>query len=170
VHAALVEASGRVPARARAAILRSLGADETEAAVTRALDRAARDAAADLRVPGSILWPVIGAVQLVVGAVFAFAVAWYVTLFVSGGAVPVATVELPVLGPVPLPLVLLAGSILVSAVLGLILSAHAGWIGRRLGNRLAERVSTEVTDAVASAGMAGLDRVEEARRTIGGMT
>jgi hypothetical protein len=170
VHAALVEASGHVPARSRAAILRSLGADETEAAVTRALDRIARDAAADVRVPLSLLWPVIGAVQLVVGAVFVFAVAWYVTLFVSGGAVPVATVELPVLGPVPLPLVLLAGSIIVSAIIGLILSAHAGWIGRRLGNRLAARVRAEVGRAVEGAGMAGLDRVEEARRAIGGMT
>jgi len=82
----------------------------------------------------------------------------------------VATVELPLLGPVPLPLVMLAGSIVVSATLGLVLSVHAGWIGRRLGDRLAERVRAEVTDAVATAGLAGLDRVEAARRTIGGMT
>lgn len=170
VHAALVDASTRVPAGSRAALLHSLGADDTEAAVTRALDRVARDAAADLRVPGSILWPIVGAVQLAVGAVFLFAVAWYVTLFVSGGAVPVATVELPILGPVPLPLVLLAGSIAVSAVLGLILSLHAGWIGRRLGDRLAGRVRAEVAAAVEAAGMAGLDRVEAARRKIGGMT
>ena len=170
VHAALVDASSRVPAGSRAAILRSLGADDTEAAVTRALDRVARDAGADLRVPGSILWPVIGVVQLAVGAVFAFAVAWYVTLFVSNGAIPVSTTELPILGPVPLPLVLLAGSIIVSAILGLILSTHAGWIGRRLGDRLAKRVRAEVAEAVEAAGMAGLDRVEAARRQIGGMT
>ncbi len=170
VHGALVEASSRLPAGSRAAVLRSLGADETEAAVTAALDRVARDAGADLRLSGSILWPVIGVVQLAVGAVFGFAVAWYVTLFVSGGAVPVATVELPVLGPVPLPLVLLAGSIVVSAFLGLILSAHASWIGRRLGDRLAGRVRAEVAEAVETAGMAGLDRVEAARQTIGGMT
>ena len=170
VHAALVDASSRVPAASRAAILRSLGSDDTEAAVTSALDRVARDAAADLRVPGAILWPVIGAVQLAVGAVFAFAVAWYVTLFVSGGAIPVATIDVPILGPVPLPLVLLAGSIVVSAVLGLILSMHAGWVGRRLGDRLAGRVRAEVAAAVETAGLGGLDRVEAARRTIGGMT
>ena len=167
VHATLVEASSRVPAGSRAAILRSLGADDTEAAITRALDRAARDAATDLRVPGSMLWPVVGAAQLAVGAVFVFAVAWYVTLFVSGGAVPVSTVELPILGPVPLPLVMLVGSILVSAFFGLILSVHAGWIGRRLGNRLATRVRSEVADVVESAGFGGLDRVEAARQTIG---
>ena len=170
VHAALVDASSRVPAGSRAAILRALGSDDTEAAVTRALDHVARDAVADLRVPGSILWPIIGAVQIAVGAVFAFAVAWYVTLFVSGGAIPVATVEAPILGPVPLPLVLLAGSIVVSALLGLILSMHAGWIGRRLGRRLEGRVQAEVATAVETAGLAGLDRVEAARNAIGGMT
>ena len=112
----------------------------------------------------------IGIVQLAVGAAFLFAVAWYVTLFVAGGGIPVTTVELPLLGPVPLPLVLLAGSVLVSAVLGALLAAHAGWVGRRHGTRLAERVRVAVTDAVKRAGFAGLDRVEEARRTIGQMT
>ncbi|HEX7347004.1 MAG TPA: hypothetical protein VF253_09440, partial [Candidatus Limnocylindrales bacterium] len=158
------------PAASRPAILRALGAHDIEAVVTRALDEVARDAPADLRVRGSLLWPVIGAVQLAVGAVFAVAVAWYVTLFVAGGAVPVATVEVSLLGPVPLPLVLLVGSIIVSAALGLVLAVHAGWIGRRLGDRLAERVRGAVTDAVATAGLAGLDRVEAARRTIGEMT
>ena len=170
VHAALVDAASRLPAASRPAILRALGADGIEAAVVRALDDVARDAPADLQVRASVLWPVIGAVQLAVGAVFAFAVAWYATLFVAGGAVPVATVDLPLLGPVPLPLVLLVGSIVVSAALGLVLSAHAGWIGRRLGDRLSDRVRGEVTGAVATAGLAGLDRVEAARRTIGGMT
>ncbi len=170
VHAALLDAASRLPGASRPPILGALGADGIEAAVTRALDHVARDTVADLRIRSSPLWPVIGVVQLAVGAVFAFAVAWYVTLFVAGGAVPVATVEVPLLGPVPLPLVLLAGSIFVSAVLGLILSVHAGWVGRRLGDRLAERVRTEVTGAVASAGLAGLDRVEAARRTIGAMT
>jgi GTP-binding protein EngB required for normal cell division len=170
VHAALLDAAGQVPAASRPSILRALGAHDIEAAVTRALDQVAREAAADVRVPGSILWPVIGAVQLVVGTIFVFAVAWYVTLFVSGGAVPVATYELPVLGPVPLPLMMLAGSILVSGFLGLLLSLHAGWIGRRQGTRLSQRVRQAVGESVETAGMAGLDRVEAARRVIGGMT
>ena len=112
----------------------------------------------------------VGAVQLAIGAVFAFAVAWYVTLFVSQGQVPVSTVEVPILGPLPLPLVLLAGSIVASAALGLLLSLHAGWIGRRIGGRVAERVRTAVASSVEETGFGGLERVEQARRTIGGMT
>ncbi|MDQ4034891.1 MAG: 50S ribosome-binding GTPase [Chloroflexota bacterium] len=170
VHAALVEAAAAVPSGTRGALNATLRAEQLEADVTRALDGVARDGAADLRIPGSVLWPLIGVIQLAIGAVFAFAVAWYITLFVSQGQVPVATVEAPLLGPVPLPLVLLAGSIAASAVLGLILSWHAGWIGRRLGGRMAERIRAAVAASVAEAGFGGLDRVEDARRRIGRMT
>jgi hypothetical protein len=110
-----------------------------------------------------MLWPAIGALQLVVGAVFAFAVAWYVTLFLSQGNVPVSTLELPVLGPVPLPLLLLVGSIVVSGALGLILSLHAGWIGRRAGRRVAARVGAAVAAAVEERAMAGMRRLEALR-------
>ena len=76
------------------------------------------------------------------------------------------------LGPVPLPLVLLVGSIVVSGVLGLILlGLHAGWIGRRIGRRVAERVEPRWSDRRSTRpGFGGLERVEAARRTIGGMT
>ena len=170
VHAALVEASASVPPSSRSALLGALRADALEPGLTGALDSVARDATGDLRIPGSILWPIVGAVQLAIGAVFAFAVAWYVTLFVSQGQVPVSTVDVPVLGPVPLPLVLLAGSIVISAALGLLLSLHAGWIGRRVGARVAERVRAAVGSSVTETGFGGLERVEQARRRMGGMT
>jgi hypothetical protein len=163
VRASLLEAARGVPADSRAAILRAIDADELEPALVRALDRVTREAAESLRVPGSILWPVIGAVQLVIGAVFAFAVAWYVTLFLAGGVMPVTTVEVPILGAVPLPLLMLAGSLAASAVLGFLLGLHAGWIGRRRGRRVSEQVRIAVTDAMTTTGTAGLDRVEAIR-------
>ncbi|HEU5324716.1 MAG TPA: GTPase [Candidatus Limnocylindria bacterium] len=166
VHRLLVEAAAALPPASRPAVLAALGAADLEAETARVLDRVSRDAAGEVRIGGSWLWLPIGAVQLVVGAIFVFAVAWYVTLFVSGGSVPVATIEVPVLGPVPLPLVLLAGSVIVSAVLGLILSLHAGWLGRRQGRRLASRVREAVEVAVREQGLAGLHRVEAARAVI----
>lgn len=170
IHAALVEASAGVPAGSRGAFGAALRADDLEADLARSLDAATRDAAADLRIPGSILWPVVGAVQLVIGAIFVFAVAWYVTLFIAQGQLPVATLEVPLLGPLPLPLVLLAGSIVASALLGLLLSLHAGWIGRRVGVRVAGRVRTLVAASVGEVGFGRLDRVERARRRMGGMS
>lgn len=163
VRAILVEAARGVPADSRAAVLKAIDADDLEPVLVRSLDLVTREAAEGLEVPGSFLWPVIGAVQLVIGAVFAFAVAWYVTLFLAGGVVPVTTAEVPFLGAVPLPLLMLFGSLAVSAILGFLLSLHAGSIGRRRGRRVAEQVRVAVTGAVSSAGTAGLDRLETVR-------
>jgi hypothetical protein len=166
VRGVLLEAAGRLPAASRGALLGALGIEELESASADALDRAARDAIADLRIPGSLLWPVVGAAQLAVGAAFVFATAWYVTLFVSGGAVPVSTFELPGLGPVPLPLLILTGSILVSAVLGWIVALHAGWIGRRAARRVATRVGSAVETAIVAVGTRGIDQVEAVRKEL----
>lgn len=163
VRAALVEAARGVPAESRAAVLHAIDADELEPVLVRSLDQVTREAAGGLDVRGSFLWPVIGALQLLIGAVFAFAVAWYVTLFLSSGAVPVTTAEVPYLGAVPLPLLLLAGSLVASAVLGFLLSLHAGAIGRRQGRRVADQVREAVTEVMSTAGTAGLDRLETVR-------
>ena len=109
VRAALLEASRGVPAESRAAVLRGIEADDLEPALVRTLDGVAREAR---RGPGGararILWPVIGAVQLVIGAVFAFAVAWYVTLFLARRRHAGDHADVPYLGAVPLPLLMLA--------------------------------------------------------------
>ncbi len=166
VRAALVEAAAALPPAARPAVLDALGADSVEAVVTRVLDEVTTEAAADLRIPRSAVWPVVGALQLGIGAIFVLALAWYVTLFVAGGQVPVAVVELPLLGPLPMPLVLLAGSVLASALLGWLVGLHAGVVGRRLAARVTARVVDGVRRAVTEVGFGGLARVEAARRAI----
>ena len=138
VRAALVEAAAALPPAARPAV----------------------------RIPRSAVWPVVGALQLGIGAIFVLALAWYVTLFVAGGQVPVAVVELPLLGPLPMPLVLLAGSVLASALLGWLVGLHAGVVGRRLAARVTARVVDGVRRAVTEVGFGGLARVEAARRAI----
>ncbi len=166
VRSALVKAAGAVPAATRPAVLKTLGAEDAETAVTRALDRSTRHAASELAVPSSILWPVVGFVQLIAGAVLLFAVAWYLTVIFGPGGLLVATVDVPYLGPVPMPLVLISASLALSLLLGFVLSLHAGWIGRRMGRKVATRVGAAVEEAVASAGFAGLDAVEDARRRL----
>jgi GTP-binding protein EngB required for normal cell division len=163
VRAALVSAAGGVPPASRPAILKSLGAEEAEAAVTRALDRSTRQAADELAVPTSFLWPVVGFIQLLAGAVLLFAVAWYLTVLFGPGGLLVSTVDFPYLGPVPMPLVLIAGSLALSLLLGFVITVHAGWIGKRMGRKVAKRVAESVAEAIASVGFGRLDAVEEAR-------
>ncbi len=166
IRALLLEASAGVAPAARPAILATMGADDAETAIGRTLDDLARRQARQLEIGSSVLWPVIGALQLVVGAVFLFAVAWYVTLFVSGGAVPVGTVDAPWIGPVPMPLALLVGAVVVSALLGWILSLHAGLVGRGIARRVQAETVDAVGQAIPRVALAGLLRVEDARRTI----
>jgi hypothetical protein len=137
-----------------------------ESGLERAFDQVARDSAPDMEVRRSPLWVVIGLLQLLTAAFFLFAVLWYVTLFVSGGQVPVATAEMPILGPVPLPLILLVGSVLASAVLGWVLSLHAGWRGRRIAARVADRVAVAVAAAVERGAFQRLHEIEVARRKV----
>jgi hypothetical protein len=166
MRAALVEAAAGVPAASRAPLLASLGADAVEETVRRTIEVSTSEAAADLRIPSSWIWPLVGAVQLVVGTVFLFAVAWYLTLFVGGGQVPVGAFELPVLGPVPVPLTLLLGSVAASALLGWLIGIHAGLIGRRVGRQVARRTEAAVRTSVEEVGFAGLRHVEEARARV----
>lgn len=168
VRAAVVQVSASVPSTSRGTVLAALRADEMESGLDEALDQVARDSASDMRVASSPLWLAIGVLQFAMAAVFAFAVLWYATLFLSQGLVPVATVEAPVLGPLPFPLVLLVGSVLVSAALGWVLSLHAGWMGRRIGARVADRVGVAVAKAVEHIGFRKLDEIELSRRKIVG--
>ncbi len=164
VRSALVTAAGAVPAATRPAVLKMLGADDAETDVTRALDRSTRQAASELNVPRSFLWPVVGFIQLLTGAVLLFAVAWYLVVIFGPGQLPVAAIEVPYLGPVPTPLLLLSGSLVLSLLLGFLLTAHAKWIGQRAGQEVATRVGEAVSRSITTVGFGGLDAVESARR------
>jgi GTP-binding protein EngB required for normal cell division len=166
VRETMVEAAAAMPPESRGRVLESLGAPSVERDLERVLDRATHAEATSIEVPGSVVWPVIGALQVVAGAVLLFAIAWLVTLFVAGGSVPVATFELPILGPLPIPLALLTASLATSAVLGWLLGLHASWVGRRVAGRISSRVEQSVRQAIVRDAFASLDRVEAARRTI----
>jgi hypothetical protein len=168
VRAALVQASASLPAAARGRILARLNAEGIDSALEQAFDQVARDSVPDMEVRRSPLWVVIGVLQLAAAAAFLFALLWYATLFVSQGQVPVATADMPILGPVPLPLILLVGSVLVSAILGWVLSLHAGWKGRRIAARIADRVALAVAASVEHGAFGRLDELELARRKVAG--
>jgi hypothetical protein len=121
-------------------------------------------------VPDSFIWPVVGFAQMLLGAVMLFAILWYLTVIFGPGDLPVATIDLPYLGPVPSPLVLLAGGLVVSLLFGFLLRIHAARIGRRVGVEVAARVREAVGEAITTAGFGGLDAVESARRRLASMT
>ncbi|HET8570168.1 MAG TPA: hypothetical protein VFM93_14405, partial [Candidatus Limnocylindria bacterium] len=159
VRSLVAEAVASAPPALRQAVAR-IGDD---AAVSRrisdALDRSAAVVEGQ-EPPRSLLWPLIGGAQYVVTAVLLFAAIW--VAFAMFASVAVGTSELPALGAVPTPLVLLAGALVGGFVLARVLGAHAGWLGRRWAARLGRAVTADLAPRL-DAVLAPLDALEAAR-------
>lgn len=166
VTSAMVKAAAGVPSAFRPMILSTFGTETAEESLTRALDQSTGRAASGLRIPDSILWTLIGVVQLGVGALFVFSLVWYALLIFGPSGLEVTTVEVPYLGPIPMPLVLLVGSLVLGGLFGVLLTIHARWIGSRLGRMIESGVRMAVEEEIVEVGFGGLDRVETARRRL----
>ena len=129
------------------------------------IDRSLTAEAADLRVPTSVLWPMIGAAQYVVTTLLAFSVLWFASLFVIHD-VPVGTISLPYLGAAPTPVVLLAATVVAGYVLARLLQLHAGWLGRRWAKRIGARVTRDVRQRVADDMLVPLEEFEARRAAL----
>ncbi|HEY3523759.1 MAG TPA: GTPase [Candidatus Limnocylindrales bacterium] len=155
------------PLRAAAPGTRAVLADAVEprrldATLAAALDRVIANTPATP--PSSILWSLIGGLQSAVTLALVASVAWLV--FIVLARPPIDVVELPVLGPVPVPLVLLAAVLLAGYVLARLLGLHAGWLGRRWARRLGTRLRAAVDEAVGTTAFAALEPIEAARRSL----
>ena len=129
------------------------------------IDRALTAEASAFRVPTSRIWSVIGAAQYLVTAALIFSLLWYAALFVVHD-VPVGTIAVPYLGPVPSPVLLLAVSLLVGYILARFLQMHAGWLGRRWAKQVGRRVTAEVTQRVTDELLIPLDEFDASRAAL----
>ena len=149
VRAALVGAAGGGSGRHPSGDPQSPGSGRCRDGGHRALDRSTRHAAARADRPHFDPLAVGGLLQLLSGAVLLFAIAWYLAVIFGPGGLLVSTVDVPYLGPVPMPLVLLAGSLALSLLLGFCSpSTPAGsageWEqGRNPGSRSGFRVDND---------------------------
>ena len=136
-----------VPAPLRGA-LATLGAPTSlENRLAETIDHSVAAEADGVRVPTSALWSVFGAAQYVVTALLIFLALWFASLFAIRD-VPVGTIPLPYLGPVPTPVVLLAATLLAGYVLAKLLQMHAGWLGRRWAKHIGEHVTHDVRQRI----------------------
>jgi len=110
------------------------------------------------------VWSVIGGLQYVVTAGLLFAGLWIAAVFLLHA--PFASVDVPVLGPIPTPLVVLASLLLAGYVLARLLGAHAGMLGRRWARRLRGDLTRELDIRLRDVLFARLDTIEAARGRI----
>jgi hypothetical protein len=134
--------------------------DRLEERLGAALDQAVARASVDhARPPRSVLWPLIGVLQVLVTAALAAGLLWYLTLYLAGRA-HADLPDLPTWGGVPAPLLLVAGGLAGGWLLARLLAASARRQGRRWADRLTgeldRAVAREVDEAV-SAPLAGIE-------------
>ena len=154
-----------LPSTLRPSVAALAEPSSVERRVAAAIDRAVETQVADLRVPDSVVWPAIGVGQYVVAALLIFAALWFASLFVLDRPA-VGSVDVPVLGPVPSPVVFLAAVLLVGYVLTLLLRFHAGWVARRWARRVTARLGDEIETRIRDSLFAPLDAIEAARSRI----
>lgn len=168
IRKALLAAVAELPPAARPSL--GAGGDTIEDVVEEAVDRAVDRSVEAIPDGGSWVWTFLGLLQVVATGGLVFAIAWYVTLILGPDDLAVGTVDLPYLGPVPLPLVVGGGSFLASLLIAGLARLHAIWLGAREGRRLRARIGDAVRVSLEGAGLRRLDSVEEARKALADLT
>jgi hypothetical protein len=129
----------------------------------RAVDRAV-GSVDRLDAPTSRWWSLVGAVQTLTTAAIALSAAWVVVWILARPRVD--AVDVPVLGPIPMPFAALVVTIGAGYLLARLLGLHAGWVGRRWAARVRDRVADAVRREVDERALASLDRLEAARHRL----
>ena len=154
-----------VPAPLRPALAALSAPASMEKRVSAMIDRAVVAEAAAFQVPTSWVWSIIGAAQYVVTGALIFSLLWFASLFIVHG-VPVGTISVPYLGPVPTPVLLLAAALLAGYVFAKLLQLHAGWLGRRWASRVALRVTAAIRQPITDELLAPLDAIDTSREAL----
>ncbi|HEY4791845.1 MAG TPA: hypothetical protein VIJ05_11035, partial [Actinomycetes bacterium] len=137
--------------------------DRLEERLTEAIDTAVTTGTTDhARPPRSALWPLIGILQTLVTVAFAAGLLWYLTLYLAGRA-QADLPDVPTVRNVPVPLLLVIGSLLVGWLLSRLLSASARRAGRRWADRLTGNLDGAVAAEVEGAIAEPLSELETAR-------
>jgi hypothetical protein len=163
VREAMLEALPTTPSALRPSIAAAAEPGPLEGRLASALDRAI-GTHPDLRPPTSFLWTLLGIGQTANLVLLVFAVGWTIVWVLARPAVD--TVDLPLIGQLPMPFALLALGLALGFVLARLLALHAGWLGRRWAGRLAQAIRAGTEEAVADEAFAVLDRIESLRRAL----
>jgi hypothetical protein len=115
-------------------------------------------------VPSSRVWPLIGLLQTVATWAIGLSVAWIIVWILARP--PVSSIEVPVLGLIPIPFAALVVALATGYALARILGLHAGWVGRRWAARLRRDVTAAVHREVTDRALQPLDLLEAARQEL----
>jgi energy-coupling factor transporter ATP-binding protein EcfA2 len=159
----VADAMPQVPASARRNLAGLADTSTITERLGRAADRAAGGSAGAFVPPASRMWPIVGIVQLAATLAALLGLVWLVTLWLGGGRPEPSAVSVPILGPIPIPTLLVVVGVLGWLLLGRLLAAHAAWLGRRWAGRTVADLSREVRRVVDETALGDLAEYERAR-------
>jgi len=147
----LGEALADLPPSARGGIAGMTDGDALAGRLADATDRALAGPWGRFSVPRGRLWPIIGVGQVLATAALVAGVVWLVAAFLTGSTLPAGTFDVPLLGPMPVPAVLILVGLFGSWILSRVLAWDARRLGRAWADGLAADVRARVDQAVADA-------------------
>jgi 50S ribosome-binding GTPase len=155
----VVEVLGAAPPGIRPVYAAAAESAQLERLLARSTDEAIARTP-PLEAPSSRIWSVLGLLQTANTLVLAVAVVWLVIWILVRP--PVATLDVPLFGPVPAPIGVLAAAIVFGYVVARVLGLHAGWLGGRWARRIAANVRAAVREAIAAEGYRQVDALDRA--------
>ncbi len=164
LRALLVDILAAVPSGARPPMAALGEPAAVQTRIRKAIDQAVASTAATMIVPRSAVWSILGLLQYAITGILLFTGLWFALLLFS--PVTVGVVLLPLIGPVPVPLVLLAGTLLVGYVLARILGTHAGWLGRRWAARMSSAMAGDLAGRLGTDLFAPIAALDAARQRL----
>lgn len=166
VRRMLGESLPALPPVARAGVAALADGDALARRLADATDRAIAGPSGRFEVPRGRSWPFLGVGQLLATASLIVGVVWLVAAFLTGSTLPAGTFEVPVLGPMPVPAVLILVGLFGSWILSRVLAWDAGRLGRAWADRLASDIRARVDDAVSDVVLAPLRTWDDARHQL----
>jgi hypothetical protein len=168
VTQAVERALPQMPPALRPGYVAACDASDLEGRIAAALDRIiAREAPEAAEPPTSRLWRTFGLLQWLNLLLLLAAVAW--TVIGLNGQAPVPTQQVPLIGRVPVPAMILGLALIAAALLAVGLRVHADRMGRRWARRLEVLARIGARQVVEGQAFSRIDRLESARLRLAGV-
>ncbi len=166
VRAAYLKATETLGPDARAVVLGHHQPDQVRRSLEVAIDRATTQTGKLVDSPRSRLLVVLAPLQWVATVGFLAGLAWYLLIILGPSDLAVGTVEIPLLGPVPMPLVLMLASLTLSFVVGLLARVTATVISAKRARLLKQTLESELSKTMREQSFQPLIEIDAKRRRI----
>ena len=167
VRTAYLKATESLGPDARAVVLGNHQPDDVRRSIEVAIDRATTQTAKHLEDPKSRLLMILAPLQWVATVGFLAGLAWYLLIILGPGDLAVGTMDVPILGPVPTPLLLMLASLVLSFVVGLLAGLTASVISARRARLVKQALKDELGETLQRHAFQPLNDLDSKRRRLG---